>query len=254
MDSKRFADAWEFYKKHKDDQGFVYAVDEHCYAKPEWFISHTDYFDEASCGIPVFFGEYAAHPDRSAMKNPIEENNLQGALAEAAFLTGMGRNSDTVVMACYAPLLARFGYEQWKPNLVWFDAQKACRTPNYYVQQMFANNLGDYNIVIDEAPLPCQVSYDCERKELAIKLVNTQEEAVTVRIVPDSIWQAQNGAAEETVKEILLTGEKGSDYNTLKQEKIHAEKRSIVLEEGCYEMPPLSFAVLRIPTPGKAEA
>lgn len=253
VDSKRFADAWEFYKKHKDDQGFVYAVDEHCYAKPEWFISHTDYFDEASCGIPVFFGEYAAHPDRSAMKNPIEENNLQGALAEAAFLTGMGRNSDTVVMACYAPLLARFGYEQWKPNLVWFDAQKACRTPNYYVQQMFANNLGDYNIVIDEAPLPCQVSYDCERKELAIKLVNTQEEAVTVRIVPDSIWQAQNGAAEETVKEILLTGEKGSDYNTLKQEKIHAEKRSIVLEEGCYEMPPLSFAVLRIPTPGKAE-
>ncbi len=249
IDTPRFAKAWEFYREHKEEQGFVYAVDEHYYAKPEWFVGNTDYFDQVPGEIPVFFGEYAAHPDRTGMTEPIEENNLQGALAEAAFLTGMARNSDTVVMSCYAPLLARAGYAQWKPNLIWFDAQAVCRTPSYNVQQMFACHPGDYNVWIDEAPLPCQAAYDCDKKELVLKLVNTQDQPIEVRILPDGAWQVETGE----IKETLLAGEKGTDYNTLEEEKIKTAERTIFLEAGCYRMPPLSAAVLRIPAPGKEQ-
>ena len=70
-------------------------------------------------------------------------------------MTGMERNSDVVVMTCYAPLLARVGYAQWNPDLIWFDESRVCRTPSYYVQQMFAKNLGDYNIELDTIDLRC---------------------------------------------------------------------------------------------------
>lgn len=36
-----------------------------------------------------------------------QKNCLGGALAEAAFLTGVERNADVVVLASYAPLFAR---------------------------------------------------------------------------------------------------------------------------------------------------
>jgi alpha-L-arabinofuranosidase len=84
----------------------------------------------------VFAGEFAAH-------NNGRKNNMEAALAEAAFMTGLWRNADVVDMSCYAPLFARFGHVQWAPNLIWFDKARSFGTPSYYVQQMYAKNLPD---------------------------------------------------------------------------------------------------------------
>ena len=40
----------------------------------------------------------------------IDANTVEGALSEAAFLTNLERNADVVLMASYAPLLARLDY------------------------------------------------------------------------------------------------------------------------------------------------
>ncbi len=67
-----------------------------------------------------------------------EANTLGGALAEAAFMTGLERNADVVALASYAPLFARMGYTQWSPDLIWFDGEKSYVTPSYYVQQLYS--------------------------------------------------------------------------------------------------------------------
>lgn len=250
LDSARFHAAWDFYHAHEGEGNFVYAVDEHYYVKPEWFFAHTDYFDQVPRGTKVFFGEYAAHstdPFRQIPEKSSERNTLEAALAEAAFMTGMARNSDVVVMTCYAPLLARAGYAQWNPDLIWFDEKSVCRTPNYFVQQMFAKNAGDYNIAMEikmeSGKLPCQVSYDTKEKELIVKLVNASAEARTVSFVFDRVWKK----SDQRVKVIQLAGRQLSDTNTLENEAIQPEEKVVMMEDNQYRALPYSFSVLRIP-------
>lgn len=115
-------------------------VDEHYYRSPAWFLENDHRYDSYDRrGPKVFAGEFAAH-GRS------RKNNLEAALAEAAFMTGLWRNADIVEMACYAPLFARIGHTQWVPDLIWFDHQGVFGSPSYYVQKMYANHLPEQTL------------------------------------------------------------------------------------------------------------
>ena len=106
-------------------------IDEHFYSSCDWFLQNATRYDHYDRNGPkIFVGEYAAQSDRiGSMKNV---NNLQTALAEAAFMTGIERNADVVTMASYAPLLPLTDW-QWTPDLIWFDNSRSYATPNYYV-------------------------------------------------------------------------------------------------------------------------
>lgn len=242
LDSPRFLAAQEFYGAHRDEEGFVYAVDEHFYTKPEWFLDHCDYFDHVPRQPKVFFGEYAAHTEWAGTEKVPQRNTLYAALSEAAFLTGMARNSDAVAMTCYAPLLARMGYAQWSPNLIWFDERTLCRTPSYYVQQMFSENLGDCNVRVDGAEVPCQASYSARREELVLMLVNATGEARELSLDFDEAWQIRHSPA----RQILLAGSGPAGFNLPGDEAIRPVSKEIPLY-GVYCLPPYSFAVLGIP-------
>lgn len=113
-------------------------VDEHMYQSPQWFYNNVTRYDRYDrSGPKVFVGEYAAHGNG-------KRNNMESALAEAAFMTGLERNSDVVAMAAYAPLFAHQSYTQWTPDLIWFNNSQSFGTPNYYVQQLFAQHVGQY--------------------------------------------------------------------------------------------------------------
>lgn len=117
-------------------------IDEHSYAKPEWFLNSAHRYDSYDRNGPkVFMGEYAAQS--VATVNVKNRNNFECALAEAAFLTGLERNADVVRLASYAPLFAHVDAWQWTPNLIWTDNLRTLRTPNYHVQSLFALNRGD---------------------------------------------------------------------------------------------------------------
>lgn len=114
----------------------VYSSDEHYYELPEWFLRNQRRFDSFDRSKPkIFVGEYASW-----------NNTVFSALAEAAYLTGIERNGDIVDMTAYAPLLARTDFTQWTPDLIYFDARRVLRTVNYYTQQLFARNKGDYTV------------------------------------------------------------------------------------------------------------
>jgi len=114
--------------------------DEHYYASASTFMGYATKYDSYSrSGPKVFVGEYAV----AYNIGPGFLATLNNALGEAAFMTGIERNSDIVSMACYAPLFANWNNQDWTPNLIYFNGTQVYGTPSYYVQQMFANNHGD---------------------------------------------------------------------------------------------------------------
>lgn len=113
-------------------------VDEHFYDSPEWFMRNATHFDKYDRhGPKIFVGEYA-------VTHGCGRGNLRGAIGEAAFMTGLERNSDHVVMASYAPLLVNLNHRAWNPDLINFDSATWYGLPSYYVQKLFAENRGDF--------------------------------------------------------------------------------------------------------------
>ncbi len=111
-------------------------LDEHYYSNPEFFINNADRYDAYDRkGPKIYVGEYAV-----TQGNGNGNGNLRGALAEAAFIAGMERNSDIVMMSSYAPLFANVNNKAWNPDLIYFDSHRAAGTPSYYVQKLFSNN------------------------------------------------------------------------------------------------------------------
>jgi alpha-L-arabinofuranosidase len=111
-------------------------IDEHYYNNPDWFLLNATKYDAYDRkGPKIFIGEYAAN-------SAVGKGNLRGAIGEAAFMTGMERNSDIVVMGAYAPLLCNADHKRWPINLINFDSHRWYGLPSYYVQKLFADNQG----------------------------------------------------------------------------------------------------------------
>lgn len=183
ISSVHYSQAWEYYRKRTEDNpNFVYAVDEHYYVKPEWLCSNVHFYDHYPRDIRVFAGEYAGHYGNGM--NAPHFNSWGAALAEAAFLTGIERNADIVVLASYAPLFARLGYAQWSPDMIWFDGESSYGTPSYYVQQMYSTLMGTklLQTVNEKEEIPFTVSYNEAEQVIYVKLVNTLERTVQVEL------------------------------------------------------------------------
>ena len=114
-------------------------VDDHYYrsaAEMARDATHYDGYDRK--GPKIFVGEWASVEGKPTP-------TMQAALGDAAWLTGLERNSDLVVLESYAPLLVNVNprASQWDTNLIGLNAVGSFNSPSYYVQQMFAANTGD---------------------------------------------------------------------------------------------------------------
>ena len=165
--------------------------DEHYYSEA-WdmmgMASKYDTYDRK--GPKVFVGEWASHdtvPPWRAGPKAGPTPNMKCALGDAAFMTGLERNSDVIQMACYAPLLVNVnpGGRQWSLNLIGYNALTCFGSPSYYVQKMFAENLGDRTVPLTLADVPTQqqsekslpglfasVTRDSRTDAVYVKLVN----------------------------------------------------------------------------------
>ena len=164
-------------------------VDEHYYRPPEWFRENATRYDNYDrSGPKIFAGEYAAQS--VAIASPDNKNNWNCALSEAAFMTGLERNADLVVMTSYAPLMAHADGWQWTPDLIWFNNMEAYGTANYYVQKMYSNHAGtdllsitqDGKALTGQNDLYASTVKDSRTNELFIKVINTAAEKKSVEI------------------------------------------------------------------------
>ena len=197
-DGRDFDYAWKRVTKESAD-----VVDEHYYRPPEWFLNIATRYDRYDRTRPhVYAGEYACH-HRIGKTKP---NTLYSAICEAAAMTGFERNSDVVEMASYAPLFARYGHQQWTPNLIWFDGLRTVLTPNYHVQRLFSLNRPDVE-------LPVKLSggdglYACaglRDGEPIVKLVNPTKAPLKVKLPLKGGFRVTTLAGEELADNTLET-------------------------------------------------
>jgi alpha-N-arabinofuranosidase len=148
-------------------------------AAPRWDGGHFDKADRN--GPKVFVGEWAT---REGAPTP----NFGAALGDAAWMTGLERNSDIVIMAAYAPLLVNVnpGGMQWETDLIGYDTAKSYGSPSYYAQVLFAKYLGDQTVAskLDGAgpKLFYSITRDSAKKKLYLKLVNASTTAQPLTI------------------------------------------------------------------------
>lgn len=170
-----FEYGWEELKKLQAE-----IVDEHYYKPPQWFRDNATRYDSYDRkGPKIFAGEYAAQS--VAIASPLNKNNWECALSEAAYMTGLERNAEIVHLTSYAPLMAHAEGWQWTPDMIWFNNLESYGTANYQVQKMYATNKGtdllsitkEGKPVTGQGDLYATAAKDSNKKELIIKLVNT---------------------------------------------------------------------------------
>ena len=243
-DIKFVADGWDDFEDCPPD-----IVDDHYYNTPEWFMRNATRYDKKSRNGPkVFVGEYAVTRNCGL-------GNLRGAIGEAAFMTGLERNSDEVVMASYAPLLVNLNHRAWNPDLINFDSAAWYGLPSYYVQKMFAENRGDTYLATDvQSPV---ASVAARGGMIGVGTWNTAAEFKDVLVTApdgqtllksdfskgaqgwkllgtDAKWSTQGGALRQTTqREFIraLAGDRSwTDYTiTLKARKISGAEGFLIL-------------------------
>lgn len=133
-------------------------IDEHTYGwgEEDMYRHMSDYDNRSRKEPKVFIGEWATH-------NGWPMPDMKAAIADAAYLTSLERNSDHVVMSAYAPMLANVSHiggsslnksMQWAVNLIGYDALNAYGTPSYYVLKMFAESKGDVVLASQGLEIP----------------------------------------------------------------------------------------------------
>jgi len=147
-------------------------LDEHFYMSAAQSFSEAHHYDAADRNGPkIFVGEWAT---REGDPTP----NLEAALADAAWLTGLERNSDLIIMSSYAPLFVNVnpGGMQWAPDLIGYDALSSYGSPSYWTQVMFSTHLGTEIVPAALANAPPRVFASVTRNntthKLFIKVVN----------------------------------------------------------------------------------
>lgn len=218
-------------------------IDDHFYRRATEFFRDTTHYDKTDRNGPkIFVGEWAT---REGTPTP----NFGAALGDAAWMTGMERNSDIVIMASYAPLLVNVnpGGMQWETDLIGYDALRSYGSPSYYAQVMFGAHVG--NAIVDSQlqgggpKLFYSITKDTANKRTYLKLVNAASVPESVDITFDGGNLAQNGRL------VLLKAADTQATNTIDQPQNVVPVESTLRNVGSnlrYNAPAYSIQVIRV--------
>lgn len=230
-----YEEGWRFARQEQ-----VWMVDEHYYVSPGWFINNRNYYDSYDReGPKVYLGEYASHmPDR--------KNTLEAALTVALYLTDVERNGDVVAMTSYAPLLAKQGHENWRPDLIFFDNDSISLTPDYYVQQLYGQNSGTEYVAADVClstddenagkRFGHSLVIDEKTGDIIVKIANL----LPVKVSVDEDLSVFEVGDQDCVMTVL-TGNPGDECTKPDLKTVSIKKGKLM-----FEAAPYSFNVVRI--------
>lgn len=230
-------------------------IDEHYYRSTDEFIrmspAYAQKYDRN--GPEIFVGEWAAHEDgkikpweAGARKQP-PTPSMKAAIGDGVFMAAMERNSDLILMQCYAPLFVNVnpGARQWRPNMIGYDTVSAYGSPSYYAFQMFSRDVGDEILSATSSETSVQgcATRDSKTGEIILKLVNPQTNAVSLNVEIKGVTKLNpKGSA------ITLAG-KPEDTNSLTDpRKIVPTAKTVrrIKPSFVYSMPPHSIVVLKL--------
>jgi alpha-N-arabinofuranosidase len=219
-------------------------IDDHYYKTPDGMMDLTTHYDNVPrTGPKIFVGEWAT---QSGDPTP----DFAAALADAAFMTSLERNSDLILMASYAPLFTNInpGAMQWHPDLIGYDGLKSYVSPSYYAQSLFAGHLGDTvpaTTLSGVNPRFFQSStVDATAHKLFLKLVNASTISQPIVITIDGLTQSVTATVNS------LHAPTGEATNTMADPSLITPRSSLVrIPTGAwsYTVPALTLQVIDIP-------
>jgi alpha-N-arabinofuranosidase len=225
----------------------VEMVDDHKYGSPADFFGAFAKYDTADRrGPKVYVGEYGCN-------RLVGEGSLMAALAEAAYLLGLERNSDVVKLASYAPLFFHADDIAWPVNMIGFDSSRVAPRSSYFVQRMLATNRPDEVLSTQFSPAAEPKSAELfalaglERKtgDLLLRVVNRAPTPREVRVRLQGVAAIARSAQVTTLSHADPTVENTVDFPdaVLPRETTFAPAGT----EFTYTFPPHSFTLLRLP-------
>lgn len=246
-------------------------VDEHFYRSMEEMMAQSFRYDTYSRTNPtkIFCGEWAT---RVGSPTP----NMSGALGDGAWMSCMERNSDIVLLSCYAPLLVNVSQlsgngrsMQWSSDLIGYDALTSYGSPSYYAQKMFSTMVGDEILATDAQNVPTRnwqrrgrggasgaaqqirevffsVTREAKSGMIYLKVVNISSQ-------PQRVNVAINGAKSVDAKgeAVVLAGNKLDDTNSITEPTKFVPRTEKVSGLGASftrEFPAYSVTVLKLKT------
>jgi alpha-N-arabinofuranosidase len=189
-------------------------IDDHYYKRAEEFFKDVHHYDKADrTGPKIFVGEWAT-------REGMPTTNFGAALGDAAWMTGMERNSDLILIASYAPLLVNVDPNgmQWQSNLIGYDALNSYGSPSYYAQAMFAGHIGTEIVAAELQGAGDQLFYsvtkDAAKGIVYLKLVNASSAAQELKITLDGAK-----TVKATAKLVRLSAGSTAATNTINDPK-----------------------------------
>jgi alpha-L-arabinofuranosidase len=216
-------------------------IDEHYYSSAAFFEQQSTRYDNYDRNGPkVFVGEYAATAGAGGLPTGL----LGNSIGEAAFMTGMERNSDIVHMSSYAPLFANVGNTQWNPDLIGYDQIRSFGSTSYWVQQMFARNVGDKVLAVtaSAAGLYYSATIDSRTGQVYLKIVNPASQSVPSQLT----FGGRDASAARTE---VLSNPDPQTGNTLADPSAVVPARATLSGSGgvfSYEVPANSLTVVTV--------
>jgi alpha-N-arabinofuranosidase len=169
-------------------------LDEHFYMSAEKSFNNTSYYDKYDrTGPKIFVGEWAT---REGEPTP----NLEAALGDAAWMTGMERNAGLIVMASYAPLLVNVnpGGMQWATDLIGYDALTSYGSPSYWAQVLFSTYLGTEAVaatLTNASPrVYASATRDEKQRKLYVKVVNASSRETALSVALNGVANIKHDA------------------------------------------------------------
>jgi len=212
-------------------------VDDHFYKREAGMFEEAQHYDHTPRNGPkIFVGEWAT---REGTPTP----NFGAALGDAAFLTGLERNSDVVVMASYAPLFVNVspGAMQWSSDLIGYDALTSYGSPSYYAQVMFASCLGDHtmNSSLSGGGDRFFYSATASAQKLCLKLVNASSAEQLLTIMLHGV-----GASAETARTSTLHANTTWATNTIGDpQRIVPVNSTLRINQGEIRLPVPAYSI-----------
>jgi alpha-N-arabinofuranosidase len=230
-------------------------TDEHYYLSTDEFLRRSPEYAQKydRSGPEIFVGEWAAHEDpkikpwdRGARLQP-PTPSMKAAVGDAAFMAAIERNSDLILMQCYAPLLVNVnpGGRQWRPDLIGYDALTSYGSPSYYAFKMFSREIGDEILSVSGSDTAVQgcATRDRRTREIIIKLVNPQPTAEHLRI------QIKGASALPSKATVQTLSGAPDDTNSIFDPKKVVPIQTVLTDlkpEIVQVLPPTSVVVLRL--------
>ncbi|KAK4758873.1 hypothetical protein SAY87_020174 [Trapa incisa] len=218
--------------------------DYHVYTSANDMFSRNHRFDKTSRrGPKAFVSEYAVTGKDAG------GGSLLAALAEAAFLLGIEKNSDVVSMASYAPLFVNSNDRRWNPDAIVFNSSHLYGTPSYWMQRFFTESSGStllettlqaisYNALVASAIL--WKNSEDDESYIRIKVVNFGSSSVKLNISIIGLDPNSLSGLSKTV----LTSSHVTDENSFAQPNKVAPLKTPLEVAGndvVFELSPYSF-------------